>query len=344
MAYRNLLLAIMTLTVCSDTFAELNFNEFLGVSDNLYLSKADYVSGSSLNRRKRSRRVSYYFDSHFDYSENGYISVPPNADVASSPRFPRRALEKKYTYGHKESFSAGVKLALFGSEVTAGPKLTFSREYSVVTKIVATSMRSLLLGNGKLDHSKRLWVSCKVNGAASHATDVAAGLKLFGVGAETTASNSHQVSISLESTPFFIPQENNVGQETSYGNVTDWCEKVFFRLNKESIDDELKMAASELVYKFDNNQCVNDLDCESWAGKQTSSSYANYYSRQGISVRCVSKDDEKYPYGVCVLKKSEGQTCSSRAKNWQMNSCDSGLKCVVTRPKTYYSSEVTSCQ
>ncbi len=351
---RIFLLIISTLLGVGSSYAEgptmlLELDES---TDLIHLSDVN-LPNNLVERRGRLTRVSNYFENHFIYSPEGYISVPQNSEVAPFPDYPRRSLQKNYTVGHTEKFSAQVKFSAFGSEISAGPTISFSRNYSVITSIIATSTKGLLILNEetgalRLDHSKKMRVSCSITATAKSNLEGSAGIKLFGLGSDVSGESSDSITVTQESTPFYLPKLNNDGEETTYQNVTDWCENVFYRLNKESVDSELSLIASQLIYKNERNECESDMDCYDWFEglKEQAESSFSIVSREILDAvpRCVTKTNERNPYNKCIVRKTEGQKCNPRSAAWDVNHCDKKLECVVVKKAGLFSSEVARCQ
>lgn len=337
----------------ADTDGVTMLLEYDDITDQLYLGDVQTYEDIVPLRKGRVIRANRQFNNHFIDGAEGIISVPLSSEAASYPAHPRRKLEKKHTVGHTEKFSAQVKFAILGSEITAGPTLSFSRNYSVATTIMATSTKGLLILDPEtaalhLDHNKKLVVSCAITANAQADTSASAGIKIFGSGADVSGDIADSIAVIQESTPFYVPATNNMGEETSYKNVTDWCEQVFYRLNKSSVDEELSMMASRLIYKNEKNECDNDMDCMNWFSglrEQAASSFS-IVSREILDAtpRCVTKANERHPYNKCVVRKTEGQRCNPRSLSWQVNHCDDGLDCEITQESGIFSSEIAICR
>lgn len=301
----------------------------------------------------RAIKSSNQFENHFIYDESGFISVPINSEVVGYPDHPRRSLNKSHALNFSEKFSAQVNISGFGSGVTLGPTLNFSRSYSVTTSISTSSVTSFLILNKKtgelnFDFSKKLRIACSVTATASTVLSASAGIKLFGVGADMSGGSANSATVVQESTPFHVPEINNLGRETSYKDATDWCETVFFKLNKESVDQELALISSQLTFKNEKNECDVDMDCMDWFEglKDGARSSFSLVSREILSAtpRCVSKENEKYPYNKCVVRKTTGQLCEPANAAWQIHSCDEGLHCSLSRRGGLFFHAIYRCE
>ena len=276
-----------------------------------------------------------------------------NSDLGVKfPEYPRKSLSHNYSLENIESFSARVKLSFLGSEISTGPTILFKRRYQVYTKLTAPGDDQIIkyskeLGARILNHNKdrRIVVQCYIVAQASHKLEGEANLSIMGSGVRILHGEWNQLVVEIHKRISYAPFHNPDGTRTSYQDVVKNCENGLLKEYKESIDIELKLAASELVYSNPLNQCVEDKQCLPW--------FNDYHPLIRIATvpRCVEHIEESgSPYNYCNLRTIKGQPCPYYVKGKRVTAgyfeypCDKRLKCTLTQKGSFFTRAEAICK
>lgn len=247
----------------------------------------------------------------------------------------RRSLTESYTTGHTETFDARVKIAFLGSELSAGPSITFERRYEIDTTLTAPGDEPIVKEEGiqgALNHhsKRRIVFTCNVSAQARHGIKGSATLNVFGTGTTVEAGAWQGLLVTQRSNFKFVPYNNRDNERTSLKDVVEYCKGPFFKSVKRSLDIELKLAARELVFHSHLTQCVKDEHCNKW-----------FNNRLGIcqiktKPICSERTKGEDTYNICELRGTKGSACSVYDSDGKRLTpgyfeykCDKGFSCKI---------------
>lgn len=252
----------------------------------------------------------------------------------SFPAFPRRTLEQTVGTSKSENFEARVKVSFLGSEISAGPSLQFQRRHSINARFIAHGNEAILLNNGLFNHSedRRIVFMCTASSRIQHTLSALASLRVFGSGASLDRGEWSELTSSQTSELMYVPFTQENGRFTNLQDILSYCQDEFFPQIKESLNIELKLAASQLVYSHEHMQCMSDSDCTDWHREMLG------LIQLSTEARCIQDDSFREPVQRCQLRAKRNQACTVKGSNGQRLTrgyfeypCDKNLNCTVTR-------------
>ncbi len=308
-----------------------------------------------LNRKKQRNKLllddtspNLFYESLFgqlekmrEQSKNEWLEVindkAKSLNKLKYPSHPRRILQRDITISKSESFSASVKASIFGVEISAGPKLSFERRFVINAKLLAPGhepivVQSASLGVGVLNHStdRRIVYLCTVTAQAVHKLTGTAGLTVFGTGASIERGRWESLSVQQTSELKEVPFAHANGRRYNLADIENECKNSFYKRVKASMSKELKLAASELVYRNSQNECATDYQCYDWHRSLLG------IIRMASVPRCDTTIVNGNPINICKVRGRKGNACAVVDKNGKRLSagffeypCDNGLKCTV---------------
>ncbi|MFA7614721.1 MAG: hypothetical protein WCY48_10850 [Candidatus Caldatribacteriota bacterium] len=244
------------------------------------------------------------------------------------------------------NISLQVKIEFLGVSVEAGPRISFSREFSTNVTIHAEGLEPVLDGagrfihyvkrNGKLTSQRRvIGFSCDASLKFSSSYEGRGGFKVAGVGVDNSFSKEYSNVVTLNSRRLQVPE--SVGRDVvNLHYLTQICHQSFLnaRINnnitvKDSLNLMMKNVINGVRFSHPDTQCAIDSHCNKWFNTQVLP-----ILRNKARPRCVQNNGGVFS---CVIRGTQGQACTVIENGKRTSSglgeyiCDKGLRCVKVR-------------
>jgi hypothetical protein len=267
----------------------------------------------------------------------GYLSS--NMSINSS---------KATSFGGSVSYRVRVKF--MGVDLSAGPVISFSRNYSTSVGVSGDNLTPLLtkdgqfdfyvrdskgkIVNGKNGKPEKRYLTFGCNAELSFGTNYngSGGFSIVGVGGDTYVSRNYNNSVDLNSRRVVLP-EYIEGKSVTLGMLASLCNNEFVNSKimnnmtlKDSLNLMMKDMISSLVFSHPNTKCVTDRQCDSWFKKDI-----RPVSGTTAVPRCLEEKREHFM--TCYARGVVGTKCpifkdhkliSDGAAEY---TCDKGLTC-----------------
>ncbi|MFA5583371.1 MAG: hypothetical protein WDA09_04075 [Bacteriovoracaceae bacterium] len=246
------------------------------------------------------------------------------------------------------SVSLQVKIEFLGVGVEAGPRISFSRDYSTSVTILADGLAPALDHEGNFDHyekdrrgrstNKRRFIGFFCDATLSFRSNYEGkgAFRVAGIGADSSVSKEFSNHVALNSRRIFVPEMIG-NKKVNLRMLSEICHNDFLngKINakvsvKDSLDLMMKNVISGIRFSHPETQCVLDSHCAKWFNTEVLS-----ILRNKATARCLGNAAEgKFS---CVLRGTRGQNCAVIENGKRTSSglgeyiCDKGLRCVKTR-------------
>ncbi len=254
---------------------------------------------------------------------------------------------KSTTIGASVSYRVNVNF--LGTNLNAGPSISFSRTYSTSAFISGDDLKPMMTKDGQFDFYLRdqsgkiiekngipqkrfITFSCSANLGFQTNYDGSGGFSVVGIGGSTSISRNYSSSVNINSRTVALP-EYLEGKSVTLSSLGQICNKEFMNVKlmnnmtlKDSLNVMMKDMIASLVFTHPNTKCVLDKHCEGWFNK-------NIRPIAGPTAvpRCLEESREHFM--ACYARGLSGAKCAVYQNKKLVSdgtnefSCDRGLHC-----------------
>lgn len=257
------------------------------------------------------------------------------------------------------AISLQLNVEFMGVSLSAGPIISFSREFKTTANIMAEGLNPVLLMDGNFDFNKRdqfgrvvtkngnpvkRFISFTCNASLDFASIYSGGggFSISGIGESVSFAKSYSNSVTLTSRRIAVP-EYLEGKTVTIKFLNQLCHNDFLKAHvtntmtiSNSLNEMMKNVVSGLRFSHPKTKCATDSHCFRWFNREVIPllRLKNY-------PRCVEERREKYR--ACELRGLIGQNCTvydSKGKRISDGmfeyKCDTGLKCVKVMQEGWF--------
>src|SRR5690606_33328188 len=277
-----------------------------------YFLALDFNSASTSFDAKTPKSTAPKFQ-NFSSKADVVKSLVSEDDNARWFRTSNAVMKSAVATSKAASVSLQVKIEFLGVGVEAGPRISFSREFSTSVTILADGLAPVLDHAGNFDHYEkdRRGISTKKRRFIGFFCDATLNFKsnyegkgsfrVAGIGADASMSRDFSNEVALNSRRIFVPERIG-NHKVNLRMLSEICHNDFLngRINakvrvKDSLDLMMKNVISGIRFSHPETQCVLDSHCTRWFNTEVLS-----ILRNKATARCLGNASEgKFS---CVLR------------------------------------------
>jgi len=280
------------------------------------------------------------------------VSEEPSVRYVSTSNQTIQTAQATTTDSH---VSLQVKIEFLGATLSAGPQITFRKNFKTSATILADGLYPVMYNDGNFDFVKRdasgkaikergkevkRYVSFSCDTELHFSTDYVGGgeFKIAGSGVGAKKMKIFTSSVNLSSRRVLLPEF--VDNKTfTLEALTRLCHRDFLKARasnsltiEQSLNILMKNVVASLTFSHAKTKCAQDYHCYQWFNKEIIA-----LGRVKNFPRCIQESNSEKNF-TCALRGLEGQACSLYDKTGKRITsgmfefvCDKGLTCVQTK-------------